>query len=116
MKKNIFFVTLFISCIVCVFSVSACKITAEITEGSDVSGFSEVEESIESIAYMDLETADEEMRKKILEARNKIIFSKSWVADGIEGGGADPDNNTVTVPQFYDIFPLDWDIPTNINN
>jgi|GEM_PF-5196825 len=76
----------------------------------------EYSESFEPIAYMDLETADEEMRGKILEARNKIIFSKSWVADGIESGGADPDNNTVTVPQFYDIFPLDWDIPTNINN
>ena len=34
------------------------------------------------IAYLDLEDASAEMREEILAAREKIIFSTDWVADG----------------------------------
>jgi len=63
-------------------------------------------------AYMDLETADESLKAKILEARNKIILSESWAADGIYAYVSDPDGNIVNVlPQFSELFPSDWDVP-----
>lgn len=34
-------------------------------------------------AYLDLDSATPSMQEKILEARNTIIFSKDWVADGV---------------------------------
>ena len=64
----------------------------------------------EPYAYMDLETVPAEMQQTILDARNTIIFSRSW---GVEGGRIIRANGTIEpVPAFYEIFPEDWDIPS----
>lgn len=61
-------------------------------------------------AYMDLESAPVQMQQTILDARNTIIFSRSWA---VEGGQIIRANGTIErVPTFYEIFPEDWDIPT----
>ena len=65
-----------------------------------------------SIAYMDLGTASEAQRNEILEAREEIIFSQTWVADGLSGCILDANGNIKEyVPEFSDLFPRDWDIP-----
>ncbi len=62
-------------------------------------------------AYLDLETALPEMKEKILSARNTIIFSTDWVADGFTMTVEDPDGNTIrTMPNFSELFP-GWDLP-----
>ena len=62
---------------------------------------------------MNLDQASEAMQEKILQAREEIIFSKSWVADGLQGFVYDKDGNVIEeVPQFSEIFPADWDMPT----
>ena len=67
------------------------------------------EASNDSCAYMNIETASEAMREKIIADRNEIIYSQSW---GVEGGYIVRANGTVEeVPAFYDIFPEDWEIP-----
>lgn len=38
----------------------------------------------EQYAHLDLDNATPAMQEKILDARNTIIFSKDWVADGHE--------------------------------
>jgi len=68
---------------------------------------------LEYYAYMDLETADTITKGEILEARNEIILSESWAADGIYAYVSDPDGNIVNVlPQFSELFPSDWDVPS----
>lgn len=69
-------------------------------------------EEAEAYAYIDLDTASDELRKKILAARETIIYSKSWAADDhpsyiqnvITG-------ESVQLPFFSELFP-GWDIPT----
>lgn len=65
-------------------------------------------------AYMNLDTArSTELKEKILSARNTIIYSQGWSANGAiicvknEDGTIDE-----VLPQFYEIFPEDWSIPT----
>lgn len=68
--------------------------------------------SSRSIAYMDLEQASEEMQAQIIEAREEIIYSQSWVADGLQGYVFNEDGIIVEeVPQFSELFPSDWEIP-----
>lgn len=63
------------------------------------------------IAYLDIENVSPEMQKKILDAREKIIFSTDWVADGFEMRIEDTEGNLIeTVPSFSEVFP-DWDLP-----
>jgi hypothetical protein len=65
----------------------------------------------ESYAFMNLDEAtDEFMEKMILGARNHIIFSQSWTVDGAVSL-VDPDGNVVPLPEFYDLFPAEWDMP-----
>lgn len=65
------------------------------------------------IAYLDLDNASPEMQKKILDAREKIIFSTDWVADGFEMRIEDTEGNLIrTVPSFSEVFP-DWDLPVS---
>lgn len=65
------------------------------------------------VAYMDLDQADAEIREQIMIAREKIIYSNAWVADGVNGYVTDTDGNIIEViPHFSEIFPADWDIPT----
>lgn len=68
------------------------------------------EREVSRLAYMNLDQASEAMQEKILQAREEIIFSKSWVADGLQGFVYDKDGNVIEeVPQFSEIFPADWD-------
>lgn len=68
---------------------------------------------LEAIAYQDINTADAEMKEQILEAREAIIFSEGWVANGATGRVLDADGNVVEeLPKFEDIFPSDWEVPT----
>lgn len=64
------------------------------------------------LAYMDLETVDESMQSRILEARNEIIFSESWAADGVTAYVKDTDGTVIEkLPEFSELFPSDWEIP-----
>ncbi len=74
------------------------------------SGEMSVEEAAE-YAYLDLDSASEELKEKILEARRIIIFHSRWVADGYSGNIV----NVITgesepLPTFSELFP-GWDLP-----
>lgn len=70
-------------------------------------------EEAEKIAYLDLESASPEMKEKILSARNQIIFSQTWVADGFCAYVTDSEDTVIAVvPCFSELFP-DWDIPVD---
>lgn len=72
--------------------------------------------SSRAIAYMNLDQASEEMQAQIIEAREEIIYSQAWVADGLQGYVLNADGDIIEeVPQFSDLFPADWDMPS-INN
>ncbi len=60
-------------------------------------------------AYMDLDAAPEELHQKILDARNVIIYSKSWTVDG-QCAITCPDGSVQPLPEFSDLFP-GWDVP-----
>lgn len=63
-------------------------------------------------AYLDIEKAPESLREKILKARQAIIFSESWSADGYECYIVDvaSGDKIEKLPEFSEIFP-DWDAP-----
>lgn len=68
-------------------------------------------------AYMDIDSATPAMQEKILDARNTIIFSQSWTNlaehDGVTAGVIDFNSNTTQeLPDFHDIFPADWEVPS----
>lgn len=68
-------------------------------------------------AYMDIDSATPAMQEKILEARNIIIFSQSWTNlaeyDGVTVKVIDfKTNTTYNLPDFYDLFPADWEVPS----
>ena len=68
-------------------------------------------------AYMDIDSATPVMKEKILAARNAAIFNQSWTYlaenDGVTAGGIDFNTNTMQeLPDFYDIFPADWEVPS----
>ena len=70
------------------------------------------EEDIQYYAYLTLDDADPSLAPVIIEARNRIIFRQSWVADGLKGYVHDRNGNVIEeVPQFSDLFPEDWDVP-----
>lgn len=72
------------------------------------------EDDIQYYAYLDYETAEEALQPVILAARNRIIYRYSWVADGTSGRILGKDGNVKQeLPQFSDIFPEDWDLPTH---
>lgn len=67
--------------------------------------------SIEELAYLDLDEAPAEMKDEIIDARNTIIFSEDWVADGYSAEVYDTDGTIIrSIPQFSDLFP-EWDLP-----
>lgn len=72
--------------------------------------------TLKAYAYLDLETADSEMQEVILNARNEMILSTAWVADGASAYIVDTNNNnnniTEEIPEFSEIFPEDWELPT----
>lgn len=72
----------------------------------------------QAIAYERIDESTVESRKTaILAARAAIIYSESWVADGVYGEILDRNGNVKEVlPQFSEIFPEDWDIPVERNS
>lgn len=78
--------------------------------GADVD---EEELPAEAYAYMDLETASPEIQERILKAREAIIFSQSWAADGCLGFLVDLETGEMTqLPSFSELFP-GWDLPVD---
>lgn len=74
------------------------------------SGEMSVEEA-EEYAYLDLDSASEELKEKILEARRIIIFHSRWVADGYSGNIVNVITGEVEpLPTFSELFP-GWDLP-----
>ena len=70
----------------------------------------------EKYAYMDIDEVPEYLKDDILEARNRIIFSYGWTADGIDGYVCDLETGEklYDLPKFSELFP-DWDMP-KMNN
>lgn len=72
------------------------------------------EEDIQYYAYLNISTAEEELKPIILVARNTIIHRYSWVADGMNGKVLDKDGNVKReIPEFSELFPEDWEIPVS---
>lgn len=69
-------------------------------------------EEAEEYAYQDYDTASPEMQTRILEARNAIIYSEAWVADGYSACIMDTETGEVvrTLPAFSELFP-GWALP-----
>lgn len=61
-------------------------------------------------AYMDLESASDEMKEKILAARETIIYSQGWVADGFSAVVTRADGTVESLPTFSELFP-EWEMP-----
>lgn len=71
-------------------------------------------EDLEHYAYMNLDEARSEIKPVIQEARNRIIFNTSWAADGTNAWVLDEDGNVIEkLPYFSQLFPSDWDMPSN---
>lgn len=107
MKKII---ALFLSTLLLTASATcfAAENTSDSLPAKDQSALAEAEQ----YAYLDLNSATPAMQEKILEARNTIIFSKDWVADGHEAYVGDVTTGEVleVLPTFSDLFP-GWDLP-----
>lgn len=129
---NVFLVAILCAIVFCIGSVTVTIIPAKadaaaydnITESatedirkSTKFTLDEIEEAfaangIAYYAYMDLNEVPDELKAIVLEARNRIIFSTSWVADEINGWILDEDRNVLeTLPHFSEIFPADWEVP-----
>ena len=90
------------------------EISVYVAPEDDRSGSSDtmsIEEAKE-YAYLDYASASAEMKEKILEARNVIIFSSDWVADGYSGSIQNVETGEVIreLPVFSELFP-GWDMP-----
>lgn len=70
------------------------------------------EMSVEELAYCNLETAPAALHDEIVSAREDIIFSQSWTVDG-QCVLIAPDGTVEELPEFYDLFPANWDIPAS---
>lgn len=66
----------------------------------------------EQYAWLDLDTASPELQEKILDARNLIIRSTEWVADGYSMYVGDVRTGEIIreIPKFSEVFP-GWDPP-----
>ena len=81
-------------------------------DAQDHRGESMSREEAEALAYLDLDSAAEDMKDRILEARRILIFSTSWVADGYSGSVQNVITGEIirTLPTFSELFP-GWDLP-----
>ena len=68
------------------------------------------EMSTEELAYCNLNEVPEEWIVPVLEARNIIIHSYSWTLNNA-GSVRHSDGTYEILPDFYELFPADWDIP-----
>lgn len=109
MKKSIMLVLVVALLCTTLTPVMAAEIPATSNDYQQITG-------LNRYAYMDLEEADAATQQIILEARKEIIFSTSWVADGLYGYITDSDGIVQeVVPQFSEVFPADWEVPVDIN-
>lgn len=67
-------------------------------------------EAAKEYAYRDISEATPAEKAKIMDARNTIIYSQGWVADGYELALVKADGTVENMPKFSELFP-DWDIP-----
>ena len=82
----------------------------------NASKFVPTQEQINTLAYMDLECANAEMKEEIIKARMELIYSQDWVVDGINGYVLDEKGSVVEeVPHFSELFPSDWSVPNIVN-
>lgn len=68
--------------------------------------------SVEEMAYCDLETTPAALHDEIIAARKEIIYNQSWTVDG-QCVLIAPDGTVEKLPEFYDLFPADWEVPTS---
>ena len=72
---------------------------------------------LDYFAYMDINTVDSALAPIILAARYHIANNHSWVYDGGQAWIEDETGNVIEVlPYFHDIFPEDWDYPSDSHN
>lgn len=109
MKKLI---ALFVSTLL--FASSLTSLAAGAPASAQDTATQEALTKAEQYAYLDLDGASPSMQQKILDARNTIIFSKDWVADGYEADVEDVTTGEVleTLPSFSELFP-GWDLPVD---
>lgn len=108
MKKRIF--SLFLV-LVMSLSFSVFASTEESMDFEEME-YAEQLQRAKEIAYLDVDAATPEMKEKILEAREIIIYSTGWVADGYYGYIQDAETGEIikVQPKFSELFP-GWDIP-----
>lgn len=98
--------------IVSLFCMSATAMAAAPTQELDSAEIPNEAriEAAKEVAYMDVNSASAEMQERILEAREVIIESKSWVADGWNATITHADGTVEDIPTFAELFP-GWDMP-----
>ena len=99
-------------------AVLLCTSVLSVTSGVDISTSVKIDsmDEAKNYAYMDLDSAPENMKEIIRESREYIISqSEGWVSDGWKGAIVNMETGEVVeeVPQFHDIFPDDWEVPTD---
>ena len=62
-------------------------------------------------AYMDYNSASDEMKELILDSRSSIVYSSDvmWTVDG-QVGILNDDGTTTILPEFNEVFPSDWNL------
>lgn len=97
----------------------AFAVDKESDSNSEAEVQEEILESASEFAYLDLDAdkATPELKKKILEARKKIIYNTDWVADGYVGCIRNIKTGKLIkeLPEFSEVFP-GWDVPIEENN
>lgn len=70
-------------------------------------------DGITAIAYLTIDEGTTSRDKDaILAAREEIIYSQSWVADGLTACVFDKNGNVKEyLPHFSELFPNDWELP-----
>lgn len=80
--------------------LSEYNINFSLTEFLDIAQF----------AYLEMDSVTESMKEIILDSREKIIFNTTWTIDN-SCWTYDSNGNRVDLPDFYDLFPSDWEVP-----
>lgn len=81
------------------------------------SAFANVDPEVKALAFMDLSTADEAQKEKILAARDEVIIHSQWELGNPEflSYVENPVKREFGfAPDFYDLFPADWEIPAGL--
>lgn len=70
------------------------------------------EDELQYYAYLDYESAEKNIRRVILAARNQIVFRFSWCDDNVNSCVTGVDGQVKErTPHFHDLFPADWEVP-----